>query len=217
MDSADKVASLAVTLLVELLAYQLVSPVQWIDTQDVLFGKLGVRRLVEIGTSPVLSGMATKTLKSAPRSSKRVDVMHVERDRDSVYYTQQRQETAEPTRIALPVQTEQIAMPVVEPVALAVAPTVAPSVMSPNSSGAAPLVDAPLQALDVVHAVVAHKTKRSLADVSVLKSIKTLVSGKSTLQNEIIGDLHKEFGSKVPDKAEDLSLQDLATAIGSFG
>ncbi|KAJ2439897.1 fatty acid synthase alpha subunit Lsd1, partial [Coemansia sp. RSA 2424] len=41
MDSADKIASLAATLLVELLAYQFASPVQWIDTQDVLFGKLG--------------------------------------------------------------------------------------------------------------------------------------------------------------------------------
>ncbi|KAJ2900133.1 fatty acid synthase alpha subunit Lsd1 [Coemansia aciculifera] len=41
--------------------------------------------------------------------------------------------------------------------------------------------------------------------------------GKSTLQNEIIGNLHKEFGSKIPDKAEDFSLQDLAAAIGAFG
>ncbi|KAJ2909178.1 fatty acid synthase alpha subunit Lsd1, partial [Coemansia aciculifera] len=35
--------------------------------------------------------------------------------------------------------------------------------------------------------------------------------------NEIVGDLHKEFGSKIPDKAEDLSLQDLAAEIGAFG
>ncbi|KAJ2742311.1 fatty acid synthase alpha subunit Lsd1, partial [Coemansia sp. BCRC 34301] len=194
MDSADKVASLAATLLVELLAYQFASPVQWIDTQDVLFGKLGVRRLVEIGASPVLSSMATKTLKSKAYANKQVDVLHIERDRDSVYYTQQRQEMAEPTPIALPVQTEQVAMPVVEPVLPAVAPSVVTE--ASNSAKAAPLVDATLQALDVVHAVVAHKTKRSLADISTFKSIKTLVSGKSTLQNEIVGDLHKEFGSK---------------------
>ncbi|KAJ2383485.1 fatty acid synthase alpha subunit Lsd1, partial [Coemansia sp. RSA 2611] len=56
-----------------------------------------------------------------------------------------------------------------------------------------------------------------VADVSALKSIKALVGGKSTLQNEIVGDLHKEFGSKVPDKAEELSLRDLAAAIGAFG
>ncbi|KAJ2745837.1 fatty acid synthase alpha subunit Lsd1 [Coemansia sp. BCRC 34301] len=154
MDSADKVASLAATLLVELLAYKFASPIQWIDTQDVLFGKLGVRHLVEMGANPVLSAMATKTRTTSSRSGKRVDVPHIKRDRDT---------------------------------------------------------------LDVVHAIVAHKTKRSLANVSVLKSVKTLVSGKPTLQNEIVGNLNKEFGSKVPDKAEDLSLQDLATAIGSFG
>ncbi|KAJ2457441.1 hypothetical protein GGF42_002673, partial [Coemansia sp. RSA 2424] len=214
MDSADKVARLAATLLVELLAYQFASPVQWIDTQDVLFGKLDVRRLIEIGVNPVLSGMAAKTLSNIPRSAKRVEVMHIERDKDSIYYTQPRVEMAEPTPSASPVQPEQpTTVVVVEPSA----PAVAEVSGSAGAAASAPLVDAPLQALDVVHAIVAHKTKRALADVSTLKSIKALVGGKSTLQNEIVGDLHKEFGSKVPDKAEDLSLQDLAAAIGAFG
>ncbi|KAJ2897107.1 fatty acid synthase alpha subunit Lsd1, partial [Coemansia aciculifera] len=127
---------------------------------------------------------------------------------------------------------QRLVEPVVEPVASAlaekteevVAPaeSIMPAVAEPPSSvgvgvAAAPLVDAPLQALDVVLAVVAHKIKRLLADMSPQKSIKALVGGKSTLQNEIVGDLHKEFGSKIPDKAEDLSLQDLAAAIGAFG
>ncbi|KAJ2828474.1 fatty acid synthase alpha subunit Lsd1, partial [Coemansia sp. 'formosensis'] len=208
MENSDDVARMAAALLVELLAYQFASPVQWIDTQDVLFGKLGVRRLVEIGVSPVLSGMATKTLKSAAFASKHVDVLHVERDRDAIYYTQQRQEVAESTLISLP---EQPTLPVTT---TAVVEPITPAVQS--SGTAAPLVDIPLQALDVVHALVAHKLKRSLADISASKSIKSLVSGKSTLQNEIVGDLHKEFGSKVPDKAEDLSLQELTAAIGAF-
>ncbi|KAJ2829422.1 fatty acid synthase alpha subunit Lsd1, partial [Coemansia sp. 'formosensis'] len=217
LDDDDNTAKLAVTLLIELLAYQFASPVQWIDTQDVLFGKLGVRRLVEVGVSPVLGGMSTKTLASLPRSGKNVDVLHIERDRDTLYYVQENIEVTEPTAIsqppasAPPAQPKQPALPatttVVEP------PT--PAVQS--SDAAVPLVDVPLQALDVVHAIVAHTTKRSLADVPPQKSIKSLMGGKSTLQNEIVGDLHKEFGSKVPDKAEDLSLQDLAAAIGVFG
>ncbi|KAJ2819976.1 fatty acid synthase alpha subunit Lsd1, partial [Coemansia furcata] len=208
LENDDDIARLAATLLVELLAYQFASPVQWIDTQDVLFGKLGVHRLVEVGASPVLSGMATKTLKSESLSSKHVDVLHVERDRDAIYYTQQRQEVVESTPVNLPEQPTLLATTaVVEPITPAV-----------QSSGTkAPLVDIPLQALNVVHALVAHKLKRSLGDISTAKSIKSLVGGKSTLQNEIVGDLHKEFGSKVPDKAEDLSLQDLAAAIGAFG
>ncbi|KAJ2422118.1 fatty acid synthase alpha subunit Lsd1, partial [Coemansia sp. RSA 2531] len=208
MDSSDDIARLAAALLVELLAYQFASPVQWIDTQDVLFGKLGVRRLVEIGASPVLSGMAAKTLKSETFADKRVDVLHVERDRDAIYYTQQRQEVVEPPPSTQPEQ------PTILPTTVAVEP-IAP--VEQPSGTVAPLVDDPLQTLDVVHAFVAHKMKRSLANVSTATSIKSLVGGKSTLQNEIIGDLHKEFGSKVPDKAEDLSLQDLASAIGAFG
>ncbi|KAJ2101208.1 fatty acid synthase alpha subunit Lsd1 [Coemansia sp. S100] len=123
----------------------------------------------------------------------------------------QHQEMSEPAPSAIPAQPEQPSLPaatvVVEPIATNVQP----------SGTAASLADVPLQALDVVHALVAHKIKRSLADVSTTKSIKSLVGGKSTLQNEIVGDLHKEFGSKVPDKAEDLSLQDLASAIGAIG
>ncbi|KAJ2347619.1 fatty acid synthase alpha subunit Lsd1, partial [Coemansia sp. RSA 2671] len=211
LDSDDDVARLAAILLVELLAYQFASPVQWIDTQDVLLGKLGVRRMVEIGASPVLSGMAAKTLKSEAFADKRVDVLHVERDRDTIYYTQPREEAPGPIPSALPAVPERYTLPVatavVEPVASAVQP----------SGTTAVLADVPLQALDVVHALVTHKLKRSLADVSTTKSIKSLVGGKSTLQNEIVGDLYKEFGSKVPDKTEELSLQDLAAGIGAFG
>ncbi|KAJ2334365.1 fatty acid synthase alpha subunit Lsd1, partial [Coemansia sp. RSA 2681] len=216
MDSAGKIASLAATLLVELLAYQFASPVQWIDTQDVLLGKLGVRRLIEIGVSPVLSGMAAKTLSNIPRSAKRVELLHIERDQDSIYYTQQRMEVAEPTPSALPAQLEQPEQPITVAAVEPSVPAVAEVSGSAGAAAAAPLVDAPLQILDVVHAIVAHTTKRSLNDVPPQKSIKSLMGGKSTLQNEIVGDLHKEFGSKVPDKAEDLSLQDLAAAIGAF-
>ncbi|KAJ2908359.1 fatty acid synthase alpha subunit Lsd1, partial [Coemansia aciculifera] len=214
LEDNDYVTRLAATLIIELLAYQFASPVQWIDTQDVLFGKFCVRRLVEIGASPILSGMAAKTLKSETYADRRVDILHIERDRDTVYYTQQRllEPVVEPVTSALAEQTEQAVVPA-EPIMSAVAESL---VSIGVGVAAAPLVDAPLQVLDVVLAIVAHKTKRSLADVSPQKSIRALVGGKSTLQNEIVGDLHKEFGSKVPDKAEDLSLQDLAAAIGTF-
>ncbi|KAJ2492835.1 fatty acid synthase alpha subunit Lsd1 [Coemansia sp. RSA 2050] len=211
----DDIARLAATLLIELLAYQFASPVQWIDTQDVLLDKLGVRRLIEIGVSPVLSGMTAKTLKSEAFADKNVEVLHIERDRDAIYYTQLHPEAPESTPSALPAQLEQPILPVAATVIEPIAPVV-PAIQS-SGTAVATLVDAPLQAMDIVHPLIAHKLKRPLADVSALKSIKALVGGKSTLQNEIVGDLHKEFGSKVPDKAEELSLQDLATAIGAFG
>ncbi|KAJ2026711.1 fatty acid synthase alpha subunit Lsd1, partial [Coemansia sp. S85] len=211
LDSDNDIARLAAILLVELLAYQFASPVQWIDTQDVLLGKLGVRRMVEVGASPVLSGMAAKMLKSEAFADKRVDVLHVERDRDTIYYTQPREEAPGPIPSALPAVPERSTLPVATAVVEPVVPAVQPS------GTTAALIDVPLLALDVVHALVAHKLKRPLADVSTTKSIKSLVGGKSTLQNEIVGDLYKEFGSKVPDKTEELSLQDLAAGVGAFG
>ncbi|KAJ2891258.1 fatty acid synthase alpha subunit Lsd1, partial [Coemansia aciculifera] len=138
----------------------------------------------------------------------------IEHDRDSIYYTQQRlKPVVESVASALTEQTKQVVVPA-EPIMSAVAES---SVSIGVGVAATPLVDAPLQALDVVLAIVAHKTRRSLADVPTLKSIKALVGGKSTLQNEIVSNLHKEFGSKVPNKAEDFLLRDLAATIGAFG
>ena len=53
------------------------------------------------------------------------------------------------------------------------------------------------------------------------KAIKDLVNGKSTVQNEILGDLGKEFGS-TPEKPEETPLEELAeqfqdTFSGSLG
>jgi malonyl CoA-acyl carrier protein transacylase len=49
--------------LIELLAYQFASPVRWIETQDVLFKDFKFERLIELGPSPTLTGMATRTQK----------------------------------------------------------------------------------------------------------------------------------------------------------
>jgi fatty acid synthase subunit alpha len=57
--------------------------------------------------------------------------------------------------------------------------------------------------------------------VPVSKSIKDLVRGKLTLQNEILGDLQMEFASS-PEKGEELPLEELDAALdvgypGSLG
>ena len=62
--SAENQQKLASIILVELLAYQFASPVRWIQTQDLLFTILNFERLVELGPSPTLTGMATRTLKT---------------------------------------------------------------------------------------------------------------------------------------------------------
>ena len=55
---------LAHVLLTELLAYQFASPVRWIETQDVFLKDFNTERVVEIGPSPTLAGMAQRTIKN---------------------------------------------------------------------------------------------------------------------------------------------------------
>ena len=62
--SAENRQNLAYIILVELLAYQFASPVRWIQTQDLLFTTFNFERLVELGPSPTLTGMVTRTLKT---------------------------------------------------------------------------------------------------------------------------------------------------------
>jgi fatty acid synthase subunit beta len=56
--------------------------------------------------------------------------------------------------------------------------------------------------------------KKQLSEVPLSKSIKELSNGKSTLQNEIMGNLQGEFSS-APDKGEELPLEEFGAALGS--
>ena len=59
--SAENCQKLAYIILVELLRLAYALPVPWIQTQDLLFTTFN---LVELGPSPTLTGMATRTLKT---------------------------------------------------------------------------------------------------------------------------------------------------------
>ncbi|KAM5377854.1 hypothetical protein AU210_002892 [Fusarium oxysporum f. sp. radicis-cucumerinum] len=81
-----------------------------------------------------------------------------------------------------------------------------------NSGPVAQVADEPVQAVDIVRALIAQKLKKPLLEVPLSKAIKDLVGGKSTLQNEILGDLGKEFGS-TPEKPEDTPLDELGASM----
>ncbi|KAJ2725143.1 fatty acid synthase alpha subunit Lsd1 [Coemansia sp. Benny D115] len=219
-----ELAKLATILLVELLAYQFASPVRWVDTQNVLFNSIGVRRFIEVGTSPILCGMAAKTLADMEHSpDQSVMLMHIEQDRDAVYYTHRREEA--------PAKLENEATATArESIDLAVdklkaendinGPAMLQSQTQPadpadigSVSETAQIVDVPLTAFSIIQAMVAYRTKQPITNITAGNTIKALVSGKSTLQNEIIGDLHKEFGKHVPEKAEEQPLNDIAATI----
>ncbi|KAJ2801022.1 fatty acid synthase alpha subunit Lsd1, partial [Coemansia guatemalensis] len=216
-DSAAKLR-IAVTLLIELLSYQLASPVEWIKTQDYIFGAADVQRMVEVGPSPVLCGMASRTLSKTAVYKKDVSLLHVERDRDVIYYQQPRKDSN-----SVDVATSDTVSPLPDEnpqprqtLALQEQHEDVPNAGAQVSIGRS-IDDVGLQSIDIIHAIVAFKMKQPLSSISTKQSIKSLVGSKSILQNEIVGDMQKEFGSRMPDKPEDISLQELGAAVGSSG
>src|SRR5690606_16095429 len=87
--------------------------------------------------------------------------------------------------------------------AAAAAPVMMMAAPAGGAAPAAAVADAPIKAVSVLHVIVAQKVKKTLDETPLSKAIKDLVGGKSTLQNEILGDLQKEFGgSGFPEKGE---------------
>jgi len=164
-----------------LLAYQFASPVRWIETQDVIFdASMNVERLIEIGPSPTLAGMAQRTLKAKYEGYDQALGMQ----RQVLAYSKEGKEIYYNVDPPAPLEEEPTpAVPTPAPAAAAPAapaPTAAPA---PAAAGpAAAVADAPVKAVDIVHAVVAQKLKKQLEDISPSKAIKDLVGGKSTLQ-----------------------------------
>lgn len=205
---------LAHTLLTELLAYQFASPVRWIETQDVFLKDYNTERVVEIGPSPTLSGMAQRTLKNKYESydaalSLQRQVLCYSKDAKEIYYSADPAPVEEPNKEAEPTtSTPAPAAAAAAAAAPAAAPVPVPVAAAP-SAPAAEISDAPVTASLVLHSLVAQKLKKSLDAVPLSKTIKDLVGGKSTVQNEILGDLGKEFGT-TPEKPEETPLEELA-------
>ncbi|KAI6168120.1 hypothetical protein EDD17DRAFT_746406 [Pisolithus thermaeus] len=209
--AAEQRQKLAYIILVELLSYQFASPVRWIETQDLLFTEYGFERLIELGPSPVLTGMASRTLKAKYEatddavSRKRAILCHAKNARE-IYYLFEDEAAEAPAGEPAPAPAT-VVVPAPVPAAAA-SPTPTTAVAS-----AASIEDVPLKAGDILTSIIAQKLKKKIDEVPLTKSIKDLVGGKSTLQNEILGDLQLEFAS-APEKGEELSLEELGSALG---
>ncbi|PYH98063.1 3-oxoacyl-synthase [Aspergillus ellipticus CBS 707.79] len=207
---------LAYVLLTELLAYQFASPVRWIETQDVVLQEQKVDRLVEIGPAETLLGMIKKTLKAkyqvydAALAIEREIWSHKKNARE-IYYEGNEEAPAPTKATPTPAQPHpaQATPKPVEPVA-------APTPTSAPTRQASSIEDKAISALDIIVALTALKLKKSQQDIDLSQTIKKLVGGRSTLENEIVGDLGAEFGS-VPDAPEDTPLAELSQAIESQG
>lgn len=172
---------LAHTLLVELLAYQFASPVRWIETQDVFLAEKTAERIVEVGPADTLGVMAKRTLASkyeafdAAKSVQR-QILCYNKDAKEIYYDADPiEEEPEPTPAAAAGSTSTSA-----PAAAAAAP-VAAAAPAPSAGPAAQVPDAPVNAMDIVRALIAQKLKKPFAEIPLSKAIKDLVGGKYPL------------------------------------
>ncbi|KAJ5886303.1 Fatty acid synthase subunit alpha [Penicillium subrubescens] len=202
---------LAHTLLVELLAYQFASPVRWIETQDVILAEQRTERIVEIGPADTLGGMARRTLASKyeaydAATSVQRQILCYNKDAKEIYYDVDPVEDEPEAAAEAPAAAAGASAPA------AAAPAAAAAPPPPSAGPAAAVEDAPVTAVDILRSLVAQKLKKGLSDVPLTKAIKDLVGGKSTLQNEILGDLGKEFGS-TPEKPEDTPLDELGASM----
>ncbi|KAG8889684.1 3-oxoacyl-[acyl-carrier-protein] synthase [Tulasnella sp. 332] len=209
--SADRRQELTYTILVELLAYQFASPVRWIETQDLFFQTYKFERLVEVGPSPTLTGMATRTLKAKYEHSDGAlnttrAIFCSSKNQKEIYYNFE----DEPEAAAAAEEAPAAAAPV----AASSAPVAAAVPVAASAGPAASIPDEPLKAVDTLRVIIAQKLKKKVDEVPLSKTIKDLVGGKSTLQNEILGDLQAEFAS-APEKGEEMPLDELGSALGT--
>ncbi|POW22592.1 hypothetical protein PSHT_01075 [Puccinia striiformis] len=179
-------------------------PVLWIQTQHQLFShhKYNIKRLIEFGPSPTLTGMASRTLKlkfdkqdTAHNMSRKI--LCISKNIKEIYYQYEDEVEAE---AAPPSSNEST---VASPVAVAA-----------SSGPVTSVADEPLQAVKTLRVLAAQGLKKPLSDVPLSKVIKDLVGGKSTLQNELLGSAQAEFGL-APDKAEEMPLGELGAALQS--
>jgi fatty acid synthase subunit alpha len=167
---------LAHTLLVELLAYQFASPVRWIETQDVFLAEKTAERIVEIGPADTLGVMARRTLASkyeaydAAKSVQR-QILCYNKDAKEIYYdVDPVEDEPEPTPAAAENSSSS-----------APAPAAGQAAAAPVAASAGPAVavpDAPVQALEIVRALIAQKLKKPFQEIPLSKAIKDLVGGK---------------------------------------
>lgn len=202
----------AYALMIELLAHQFASPVRWIQTQDQLFGNFGVERLIEIGPSPILSNMAGRTLKIKYEAYddavtyRRVQLC-TNKNAKEIYYDFE-DPVADSSDIASAAEPAVADKPAPATTPVAVAP------ISHSSGPVGPVEEAPVSPKNILITMIALKLKKPTSEISTSKTLKELTNGKSTLQNELLGDLSAEFGSNaLNEKAEEMPLSEISTAL----
>ncbi|QYL30303.1 3-oxoacyl-[acyl-carrier-protein] synthase 1 [Mycobacterium shottsii] len=207
----ERPRELALTVFIELLAWQFASPVRWIETQDLLFieeaaGGLGVERFVEIGvkTSPTVAGLATNTLKLPEYAHSTVEVLNAERDAAVLFATDTDPE---------PEPEPEAEEPAAEAGDAAGAAAPAPAAAPAAPSGGPRPDDIGFDAADATLALIALSAKMRLDQIEELDSIEFITDGASSRRNQLLVDLGSELNLGAIDGAAEADLAGLRSQV----
>ncbi|EGD92086.1 uncharacterized protein TERG_08301 [Trichophyton rubrum CBS 118892] len=217
---ANDQRKLAHTLLIELMAYQFASPVRWIETQDVILTDKACNNIIEVGPTNTLIGMFQRTIKGSYETQDCIicptrQLLNSERDTQKIYY-----ESVPNTSTPMEEPKDKVAS--TELKARDFNTTAPPAtnklavdegILSASCINfASDIDDRPIEAREILIAIVSKALKKPAPDIDVSKSLKLLAGGRSTLENEIVGDLSTEFGL-LPDHVEDIPLTELWNTV----
>jgi fatty acid synthase len=198
---SQRPSELCRVVLIELLAWQFASPVRWIETQDLLFGELGVERFVEVGlgATPTVANLASQTLKLPDFATTTVEVLNIEREAAVVYSTD-----TDPAPVDEPVEEAA------EAPAAAAAPA-APA--APAATGGPRPDDIAFTAADATRVLIALWTKLRIDQIGPVDTIEGLCDGVSSRRNQLLVDLGSELSLGAIDGAADADMGALSATV----
>ena len=221
-------------LLTELLSWQFASPVRWIETQALLFGKreqggLGVEEYVEVGlgNAPTLANLGAKTLRLPEFAGNNTVVYNVGRDEGRVYMTDTDSLVPddEPEETAAPVETapaggsavaklgSSAAADAAPAAAAAPAPAAPVSAAPAGAPSGAAVADLPFKASDGIGVLMAYAAKVRLDQIGSNDTTDTLTNGVSSRRNQLLMDISSELGVASVDGAAEATLDKLAQIV----
>lgn len=221
-------------LLTELLSWQFASPVRWIETQALLFGKreqggLGVEEYVEVGlgNAPTLANLGAKTLRLPEFAGNDTVVYNVGRDEGRVYMTDTDSLVPddEPEETATPVETapaggsavaklgSSAAADAAPAAAAAPAPAAPVSAAPAGAPSGAAVADLPFKASDGIGVLMAYAAKVRLDQIGSNDTTDTLTNGVSSRRNQLLMDISSELGVASVDGAAEATLDKLAQIV----
>ncbi len=205
------------TLLVEMLAYQFASPVQWIDIQEGMT-KQGIREIVEIGPGhqPTLMNLFAQTLAGMNLLDPPA-VLHMEIHFERVLGRNAEDEFCVFSRESAPAASESAPAASESAPAMPASPVPAAEPASPNPAVSTAPATGAVQPKNPVenglHSLLAMLSGVWPEEIDAGKSIEDLLQGNSARRNQMLSELQKEFGLKKTDGLAELPLGKLVRAV----